>query len=120
MKKVILIPILFLGILFSGFFSLVEVYSNEIDSVAVGEKVTSIRTVTNEEIRFWADSSGEATLYHGFVERVFDDGTRDSIPLSKIANAYRNEFRPGITIATIVLVSIGLLIYIFWDYSLSG
>ncbi len=115
MKKVILIPILFLGILFSGCFSLVEVYSNEIDSVAVGEKVTSIRTVTNEEIRFWADSSGEATLYHGFVERVFDDGTRDTIPLNRIANAYRNEFKPITTIVLFSAALIGLLVYLLKD-----
>jgi hypothetical protein len=120
MKKIIIVPILFLGTLFSGCFSLVEVYSSEVDSVAVGEKITSIRTVTNEEIRFWADSTGEATLYKGFVERVFDDGTRDTIPLNKIANAYRNEFKPTITLVGIVLVAIGLLIYAFWDYSLSG
>ena len=115
MKKVILIPILFLGILFSGCFSLVEVYSNEVDSVAVGEKITSIRTVTNEEIRFWADSSGEATLYNGFVERVFDDGTRDTIPLNRIANAYRNEFKPITTIVLFSAALIGLLVYLLKD-----
>ena len=115
MKKVILILFPLMGILTSGCFSLVEVYSNEIDSVAVGEKITSIRTVTNEEVRFWADSSGEATLYNGFVERIFDDGRRDTIPLSKIANAYRNEFKPTTTIVLFSAVVIGLLWYLLKD-----
>ena len=120
MKKVILIPLLLMGILTSGCHSLVEVYSNEIDSIAVGEKITSIRTVTNEEVRFWADSSGEATLYNEFVERVFDDGTRDTIPLSKIANAYRNEFKQPNTLILISITVIGLLIYLLKDFRFGG